>query len=97
MGDEYDIIIITTTTTSTSTTTTTPTPTTPTTTPTTTTTITTTITTTTTTTTTVPHVMRVCVSRGFRPCCSARVPRASSHSNFLKNLIYYDENYYYFY
>ena len=89
MGDEYDIIIITTTTsTSTTTTTPTPTPTTPTTTPpTTTTTI-----TTTTTTTTVPHVMRVCVSRGFRPCCSARVPRAWSHSNFLKNLKYYDES-----
>ena len=31
----------------------------------------------------VPRVMRVCFWRGFRACCSARVPRASSHSNFL--------------
>ena len=31
----------------------------------------------------VPRVMRVCFSRGFRAYCSARVPRASSHSNFL--------------
>ena len=33
----------------------------------------------------VPRVMRVCVSRGFRACCSARVPRASSHSIFFKS------------
>ena len=45
----------------------------------------------------VPRVMRVCVSRGFRACCSAWVPRASSHINFFKKLIYYDEYYYYFY
>ena len=32
----------------------------------------------------VSRVMRVCVSRGFRACCSARVPRAVSHSNFSK-------------
>ena len=44
-----------------------------------------------------PRVMRVCVSRGFRACCSAWVPRASSHINFFKKLIYYDEYYYYFY
>ena len=31
----------------------------------------------------VPRVMRVCVSRGFRACCSTRVPRASSHSIFF--------------
>ena len=31
----------------------------------------------------VPRVIRVCFWRGFRACCSARVPRATSHSNFL--------------
>ena len=33
----------------------------------------------------VPRVMRVCVSRGFRACCSAWVPRASSHK-FLQEI-----------
>ena len=47
----------------------------------------------------VSRVMRVCVSRGFRACCSARVPRAVSHSNFSKKKSYITMNiiYYYFY
>ena len=40
----------------------------------------------------VSRVMRVCVSRGFRACCSARVPRAVSHSNFSKKKSYITMN-----